>query len=80
MPARRGGSKLAPKKPDPEDEKPSSDDEDSESDGDEKQSPRVTRRGDPPPGKKPWRKDGYDKDDRGGQGASQPILSSAIGA
>lgn len=41
----------------------------------EGQAPGGTRRGDLPPRKKPWRKDGSDEDP-GGEGLSQPIQSN----
>lgn len=80
---RRGGSKRGPKKPakkvESEDEKGSSEEEEeSEDDGEEERGPRGTGRGDPPPGKNSWRKNGNDED-RGEGGLSRPIRTSEIG-
>ena len=85
MQSRRGGSKQEPKKPknkvESEDKRGLSEEEeeddaevDEEEDG---RGPRGTRRGDSPPGKKPWRKD-RDDEDRGGGGLSRPIRVTEI--
>lgn len=80
---RRGGSKRGPKKPakaKPDEKMGSSEggEDNTEDDREEEgRGPRGTRRGDPPPGKKPWRKD-EDDEDRGGGGLSQPIPTTEI--
>lgn len=71
----RGGSKRSGKQPA---KKVLSEDESEEEEDDEGRGPSGTRRGDPPPGKEPWRKDGDDEDGSGG-GLSQPILTSEVG-
>ncbi|MCJ1263822.1 hypothetical protein MMC22_003692 [Lobaria immixta] len=79
---RQGGLKRGPKKP----AKAESDDKTGSSEkgekgkyeGEDEGDPRGTRRGDPPPGEKLWRKDG-DNEDRGGGGLSQPICTGEIG-
>lgn len=72
----RGPSKRAAKKSAKKGS--SGGEEDEEEEEDKGRGPRGTRRGDPPPGKKPWRKD-RDDEGRGGGGLSQPIRSSEIG-
>lgn len=81
---RRGGSKRGVKEPvkvESEENKGSFEDGEQEMEEDveeEWSGPSGTRRGDPPPGRKPWRKDG-DGEDRGDGGLSRPILSREIG-
>ncbi|MCJ1466145.1 hypothetical protein MMC07_004764 [Pseudocyphellaria aurata] len=77
----RGVSKRGGKRPAEEvesEDESGEEEKEGEEDEDEKQDPRGTRRGDLPPGKKPWRKEGDDEDGSGG-GLSQPILVSEVG-
>ena len=78
VPKSQGGSKRMPRRLAKEGFSEEGDHENGTDGEEEEQDPRGTRRGDSPPGKKPWRKDGDNEDGTGG-GLGQPIHSSEIG-